>query len=163
MGTYIQPSDVETALGTARYLAIFDDDNDGVAEVAAVDQVILRAETRVNRYAIEAYGSAWPPSPTPPELKAMALEYVELLAEGRKKYLTREEYDERLEALDQDMKDTARGLTTIAVGQPGMSAALPEDTGPVRGVAGAGLVDVGDELEGRGCTPNDWWRKEGCS
>lgn len=162
MGAYIQPGDLETALGPARYVAIFDDDNDGVAELAAVNQVILRAETRVNRYAVEAFGRSWPPSPVPDEFKAMALEYAELLAEGRKKHLTREEFDERLDALDEDMKDIARGLSSLTAGQPGMAAALPEDTAPVGGVAGAGLVSF-DEREGTGCTPGDWWRKEGCS
>lgn len=161
MGAYIQPSDLETALGTARYIAIFDDDNDGVVETAAVDQVILRAETRMNRYAIEAYGRSWPPSPVPDEFKAMAIEYAIVIGEGRARHLTREDLDKKLEDLDDDMKDIAKGLTSLTASQPGRSAALPDDTAPLTGVAGAGLVNF-DEGEGRGCTPTDWWRKEGC-
>lgn len=160
MGAFISAGDLETALGSVRYNALFDDDNSGIADIAAVDQVILRAETRMSRYAREGYGSGYPPSSVPDEFKAMALEYALAYAEARRPEVSRQETERRLEAIDLDMKDIAKGLTSLTQAQPSPAAYLPEDAAPAPGALGASLVSFDDSSDV--CTNGEWIRKEGC-
>ncbi len=162
MGVYIDRDDLRVALGPQKYTAYFDDDQDGVPEDEIADQVIMRAEARVNRYAIEAFSGSLPTWDTPPDgFRALAIEYAIVIAESRVSAVSRDDAERRLEAIDKDMTDVAKGLTTIEPSQPGQHASLPTTPANPPGALAASLIDFSGE--GCGCTPLDWWRKEGCS
>jgi hypothetical protein len=57
VGRYIQPSDVQAALGTEVYLRAFDKDRDGVADAALVALAIERAEARIDMMLRSSHGT----------------------------------------------------------------------------------------------------------
>ncbi len=164
MGRWIDRDDVRIALGPNRYVAYFDDDKDGIPETAGVDQVIMRAEQRFSRYAAEAFGSAWPPSSTGDYdgFRAIIIEYAIVIAEARVSAVSREDTEDRLEAIDEDLKDLARGRMTVdaaqpAGPQPSLATTEPAPPGHLSAV-GVDFSNCGGASE-----LDEWWRKEGCS
>lgn len=163
MGAIIERDDLRVALGQQKYVAYFDNDGDGVPEDEGADQVIMRAEARFSRYAAEAFGAGFPPppgTPAPDGWKAMVIEYAIVIAEARISAVSRDDAEKRLEAIDQDMKDLAKGLTKISPSQPSHRAGLPDAPGRPPGALGASLIDFNDR--GGPSELDEWWRKEGC-
>lgn len=161
MGEYIDPDDLRLALGQSRYVALFDDDNDGEVETAAVEQVILRAESRFNRYASVGYDDVWPPTPAPDSFRAFVLDYAILYAEVRGNFVDRDKAEQRLEALDVDAADVAKSLTKLSNTQPNPTPALADDAGAPPGALGASFVGFNRDCDST-CTNGEWIRKEGC-
>lgn len=74
-GNYVAQSDLENSLSAATVLELFDDNRDGVADAAPVQQIIDQAEAMVNSYLLRAY-----PSLTLPVTQSPASEMLEQAA-----------------------------------------------------------------------------------
>jgi hypothetical protein len=92
MGDYINQSDLEDSLSKTTVMRLFDDDNDGVADIDPVNRVIASAEALVNSRLARSYPKLTLPvaqSPQSALLKEATLMFAIPLAYRRRPELVR--------------------------------------------------------------------------
>ena len=88
---YCTEAEVTYALGASIVTAIYDDDNDGIADSASLDAVIARASALVDSWIAPVYKGPFPISqtPIPSMIRELTLQYVEAMSYDRKPDLAR--------------------------------------------------------------------------
>jgi|GEM_PF-3694587 len=72
---YISQQDLENALGASLVTAIFDDDNDGAPETAAITACLAYGDAECNSFLRGVYGASVPFTSPPDEVKFAALDF----------------------------------------------------------------------------------------
>lgn len=78
---YITRTDLENAMGAGVVLQVFDDQNTGQVNAAAIDLLIVEADARVNSYLRQLY--VIPLDPVPDLVKSITLDVAVAIAQGR--------------------------------------------------------------------------------
>lgn len=86
---YFTQTDLENALGVQIVKAIFDDDNDGVADAAPVAACCAYGSAECDSFLRGQYAVSFPISPVPDELKFAAVDFGCAYAARRRPDLTR--------------------------------------------------------------------------
>jgi len=116
---------IELRVGSAAYVQLADDDGDGVADVAVVDEIRAAAESEVNSYLAARYAAPVDLSAFP-ELAALlvsvTLDLAEYRLRGRRPPVAVESLRRRAEAVDW-LTNVALGVLTLpASGVPTTTA-----------------------------------------
>lgn len=109
---YITQSELSYALSATSYAAIFDQDNDGIADGPVVDAVIARASAMVDAWISPVYTGPFPitQSPVPAMIRELTVQYALAIAYERRPDVTR-----TLEGANSN--DAARWARADAMGQ----------------------------------------------
>ncbi len=145
--SYITNSDIEQRLGGDAYVQLTDDDGDGIADVAVVDEARLGAEGEVNSYLASRFQVPIDLS-THPELAgvlaSVTLDLVEHRLRGRRPPVP--------DAVTRKRDETAEWLKGIASGEielPAAGTLSPNAArGPVAEISGSERVLSREELSG---------------
>lgn len=136
MATYVTPTELELAMGTSTYVAVFADHGTDIVNVDAVTLILRAAHADVRRHALRGYDGE-PESPTPDELWALELDFAKARAYMRGDSYTRDMGERLMEAATETA--TAIGKNLIR-GGPKMpnptSAVAPATPGPGPSIAG---------------------------
>lgn len=134
--SYITNSDIETRVGSAAYVQLADDDGNGIADAAVVDEIRLAAEGEVNSYLARRFAVPIDIVSLPELaalLKSVALDLAEFRLRARRPPVSAEAATRRDLALV-----WLKAVAAAVVDLPS-STALPAS--PVRG----SVVQVGGE------------------
>jgi hypothetical protein len=88
---YITQTELAYALSATSYTAIFDQDNDGVADTVVVDAVIARASGMVDAWISPVYAGPFPiaQTPVPAMIRELTVQYALAIAYERRPDVTR--------------------------------------------------------------------------
>ena len=88
---YITQAELSYALSATSYNAIFDQDNDGIADGPVVDAVIARASGTVDAWISAVYSGPYPitQSPVPAMIRELTIAYALAIAYERRPDVTR--------------------------------------------------------------------------
>lgn len=115
---YCSSDELRIALGTATFLAIFDENNDGTADAEAVTLVQVRAHARVVSRLVDVFGANIPASlstTAPILLKDAELDYATALAWQRHpEYVRAHGKNEAIAAMERADQTMARVQSAIA-------------------------------------------------
>ncbi len=162
---YLVQADLEDALGINTVTAIFDDDQDGVADARPIQACIDYATAECDAFLRTLAGVTATLTAVPADVKFAALDFAVAYAMRRRPDVARAMgeaswaayYKAAIEKMERFASEAQRfsGL----VGPAQVAAALPDTAPPPEGL-GASLVDFGAPSD---CGPElVWWRKEGC-
>ena len=144
---YITNGDIEERVGSATYVQLADDDGDGVADVAVVEEARLGAEGEVNSYLVRRYEvpiNLSAHSELAGLLVSVTLDLAELRLRSRRPPVPEAALRRRDQAVE--------WLTRVAEGAIGLPSVLPLASSTVRGLrvasTGANRVLSRDEMSG---------------
>lgn len=128
---YVTDTDIEDRLGSAAYVQLTDDDGNGVADAAVVDEARLGAEGEVNSYLARRYQvpiDLTVHSELADVLKSFTLDLVELRLRARRPPVPTETLRRRADAIE--------WLSRIAKGTIELPSVAQVSTGSGRGSLG---------------------------
>jgi len=144
---YVTNSDIEVRLGSAAYVQVTDDNGDGSADVAVVDEARLGAESEVNSYLGRRYLAPVDVAQFPETagvLKSITLDLIECRLRARRPPVPEEVLQKRDHAIA-----WLKGIADGSIAMP-TAAELPLSTarGPIARASGEPKVLSHDELSG---------------
>lgn len=152
--------DLEYALGSSTYVAIFADAGNDVVNVDAVNLVLRAARADVRRYTLRGYDGEV--DPVTDELWALQLDFAKARAMMRGDAYTRDMGERLYESATETGKAIADGLQRGAATQPNPTSAV-SPAGAPPGPSAAGPVAFDDGNKCAPCWDDPFWNyKEGC-
>jgi phage gp36-like protein len=143
---YITNADIELRLGVSTFVQLTDDDDDGEADVAVVDEVRLAAEAEVNSFLAQRYAAPIDVAMLPELaalLKAVTLDVAEFRCRVRRPPVA-----EDARRLYERAREWLRWVASGVVQLPSLSAAPAAGTrGPAALSAGRPRVLTDGELD----------------
>ncbi len=166
----VAQGDLENALGAPIVAAIFDDDQDGVADAAPIQACCDWAEEECNAV-LRTLGPAnlqLPVANPSKQLKFIATDFALVYATRRRPDLLKamgqkswtDFYDVVTKKMERYAKEGQRFGADVGAAQ--VAAALPSGNAAPPGALAASPIDFSSGDCGSGCLNNDWIRKEGC-
>jgi phage gp36-like protein len=150
MGDIIAKADVEARLSAATVRRLLDDDNDGVADTAAVNRLIDDAESKFCGSIGPVHTVAAVIAAQPREAKRICLDLVTAFAAQRHPTYVRADWTELMKAAERDLERLRKGASNLGVdGAPEPAANMggevlsgdPNDETPARHVFLYGMGD----------------------
>ncbi|MEK6674833.1 MAG: phage protein Gp36 family protein [Planctomycetota bacterium] len=142
---YITNTDIDKRLGTATYLQLSDDNNDGVADAAVVDEARLGAEGEVDSYFARRFQTPIAVSQEPQLaalIKSIVLDLVEVRLRSRRPPVSTNALQQAERARDWLRRVASGAIELPLIGE----VATQASRGPIADVVGSAKVLSRDEL-----------------
>jgi phage gp36-like protein len=134
---YITDGELEDRLGADVMVAVFDVDNDGVADADPVARLIADATSKVAGYLRATLTLSDLDPGTQNEIKRLTLDVAVAMAAQRRPHHVRVDWIELMKAAERDLVNLRKGLTMLDAATP-----VPANHG---GTVTRGVDDAGEE------------------
>ena len=151
MATYVTAQELELAMGSSTYVAVFADHGTDLANADAVSLILRAAHADVRRHALRGYDGE-PEFPVPDELWALELDFAKARAYMRGDAYTRDTGKELMEMATATAKAIGEGLIRGGPKMPNPTCAVAPAT-PAPGASAAGPIDFERTSVGTGTLP----------
>lgn len=144
MAAYFGQANLENFLGTATVLALFDDNNTGVVNTTALNDIAAQASARLDGKLARVYSGPFPiaQTPLPENIVHAALLYGKYFAYQRRPEYVKQYGDRPLKEANEFAQELCEATELMAdyLGQP-----LPQNVGTIVNNAGPRLIIDGTD------------------